>query len=184
MYNGTMNELEYVNTDTDAGKTAKARKAAPKPESTKHLRTLANGAIYDMRLKRIVAIKPELAVKNTQITSANASAMQARGVELKREAMKRAANRVAEQGGSVNGSELVGDLAFVEAIGEAMTMKALSVNDAKAVEAAKFIFAETGYGERQQTSTDSPVNDDLAAALRGIVDFMRARTIEGEVLDG
>lgn len=184
-----MNEPEYADIDTvnDTQKPARERKAAPKPESTKHLRTLSNGAIYDMNKGRIVSLKPELAVKNTQITSENASVMQARGIELKRQALQRAANRVAEQGGSVDGSAMTGDLAFVEAIGEAMTMKALSVNDPKAVDAARFLFTETGYSEKQQETQAGTANDAVSQALLLLVQRMRQddrQVIEGDVSDG
>jgi hypothetical protein len=122
---------------------------APKPESTKHLRVLANGAVYDTIKGRIVSSKNV----TTKITPERSVEMQSRRQELKREAMIRAANRVAAQGGSVDGSELSGDLAFVEAITEAMTMKALTVNDAKAVDASRFIFQETGIAESRSPET-------------------------------
>jgi hypothetical protein len=79
--------------------------------------------------------------------------MQSRRQELKRERLMAAANAVAAQGGGVDGRQLVGDLAYVEAIGEAMTMKALTVNDPKAVDAARFIFQETGIAEAKQPET-------------------------------
>src|SRR5688572_15202459 len=112
------------------------KEPAPKPESTKHLRVLANGAVYDMQKKRIVNSKNV----TTKITTENAVALQSRQVELKREALMRAANAVAVQGGGVDGRAMLGDYAYVEAIGEAMTVKALTVNDPKAVDAARFIF--------------------------------------------
>ena len=134
---------------------------APNPESTKHLRTLANGAVYDMVKKRIVsnpgggttAITPETAIEYNDIQK-----------QQKQEALRRAANAVAMQGGSVDGHALDGDLAFVEAIGEAMTMKALSVGDPKAVDAARFIFNETGISEKQ-TSGEQAGAQLLTAAL-------------------
>jgi hypothetical protein len=122
---------------------------APKPESTKHLRTLSNGAVYDMNKHRIVDSKQV----TTKITSETAVALQSRQQELKRERLMAAANAVAAQGGGVDGRELTGDLAFVEAIGEAMTMKALTVNDPKAVDAARFLFQETGIAEAKQAET-------------------------------
>src|SRR5688572_11531345 len=134
---------------------------APKPESTKHLRTLANGAVYDMNIKRIVsnpgggttAITPEVSQEYNEIKK-----------QQKQEALRKAANAVAEQGGSVDGHALSGDLAFVEAIGESMMMKALTVNDPKAVDAARFIFNETGVSEKQ-TSGEQADAQLLAAAL-------------------
>jgi hypothetical protein len=155
---------------------------APKPESTKHLRTLANGAVYDMNIKRIVA---NPGGGTTAITPANATVLQARGVELKRDALKRAANRVADQGGSVDGSILHGDTAYIEAIGEAMTMKALSVNDPKAVDAARFIFTETGVSEKQAVEQHS-ASDPIAQALASLVNMITSQAgnvVNAEVID-
>lgn len=162
---------------------------APKPESTKHLRVLANGAVYDMNKKRIVDSKN---VTN-KITSQNAADYAAARQEAKRARLMTAANAVAAQGGGVDGRELTGDLAFVEAIGEAMTMKALTVNDPKAVDAARFLFQETGIAETKQPETvNNTVNvialpDDIAglfADLRsrlsapdeGVIDSQVVRT--------
>lgn len=164
--------------------TQKPRKAAPKPESKKHLRPLSNGAIYDMEKKRIVA---NPGGGTTAITKENATVLQARGVELKRQAMIRAANKVAEQGGGVDGRELVGDLAFVEAIGEAMTMKALSVNDPKAVDAARFVFTEAGIGEKQVEQEQRGPLDPVGHALNALVQYLvhgpaqQPEIIEGDV---
>ncbi len=123
--------------------------SAPKPESTKHLRTLSNGAVYDTIKGRIVNGK----AITTKITTENSLAYHSRRQELKREALSKAANAVAAQGGSVSGAAMTGDLAFVEAIGEAMAMKALTVNDPKAVDAARFLFHETGIAEAKQPET-------------------------------
>jgi hypothetical protein len=157
---------------------------APKPEKTSHLRTLANGAVYDMRTHRIVDGKGI----TTKITPQNSIAMQSRNQELKRSALARAANAVAAQGGGVDGRTLTGDLAFVEAIGEAMTMKALTVNDPKAVDAARFIFTETGVAESKQAET---VNNTLnvfempAEVAQAILDIKRAMEVQiHEAIDG
>lgn len=125
---------------------------APKPESTKHLRVLSNGAVYDTKKGRIVSSKNV----TTKITPERSVEMLSKRLEAKREALARAANAVAEQGGGVDGRELTGDMAFVEAIGEAMTMKALTVNDPKAVDAARFLFQEIGISERQGEATPPP----------------------------
>lgn len=148
-----------------------AGQAAPKPEKQSHLRVLANGAVYDMNKKRIVNSKNV----TTKITSENAVALQSRQQEMKREALTRAANAVAEQGGTVDGREFAGDMAFIEAIGEAMTMKALTVNDPKAVEAARFIFRETGISERDETSTAKDNESALAALGREAIAQLLAR---------
>jgi hypothetical protein len=146
-------------------------KPAPKPGKQDHLRVLSNGAVYDMRLKRIVSGK----AITTKITSDNAIAMQSRKVELKREALARAANAVAAQGGGVDGRLMDGPLAFVEAIGEAMTMKALTVNDPKAVDAARFIFTETGIAERQVQHEAGGDTDPLRAIGALFMEYVRGR---------
>lgn len=138
--------------------------SAPKPESTKHLRTLSNGAVYDTRIGRIVNGKGI----TTKITEENSIAYHSQRAELKRAALMRAANAVANQGGTVDGRALQGDYAFVEAIGEAMTMKALTVNDPKAVDAARFLFKEIGISEEKQ--------DPVTSALSATADVLRELT--------
>ncbi len=164
--------------ETQAKAKPREVKPAPKPESTKHLRVLSNGAVYDTIKGRIVNSKNV----TTKITKENAVALQSRQQELKRQAMIRAANAVAEQGGGVDGRELTGDLAFVEAIGEAMTMKALTVNDPKAVDAARFIFQETGISASQERG-----DQDQPQAQYPRVFLLLAQLQErqvGDVIDG
>ena len=162
-----------------------AKEPAPKPEGTKHLRVLANGAVYDTIKGRIVNGKGI----TTKITTENSIAYHSRRQELKREALARAANAVAAQGGGVDGRAMDGDLAYVEAIGEAMTMKALTVNDPKAVDAARFIFTETGISERQAEADTSAVQTVAAALGTMLIEMARAvntdtrNAIEGEILD-
>ena len=141
---------------------------APKPESTSHLRTLSNGAVYDMVKKRIVA---NPGGGTHAITSERASEFAQLRQDQKRQALMRAANAVAAQGGSVDGHQMAGDMAYVEAIGEAMAMKALTVNDPKAVDAARFIFAETGISEKAaqaEAQADDPLRMIGAMALEYI----------------
>lgn len=153
---------------------------APKPEKQDHLRVLANGAVYDMRKKRIVDSRNV----TTKITSENAVALQSRQQELKRAALRKAANAVAAQGGSVDGSKMQGDYAYVAAIGEAMTMKALTVNDPKAVDAARFIFTETGISERQ-AEPDAGAIASVAHALGSLLlEAARGNVVPPVVIDG
>lgn len=157
---------------------SRAPTPAPKPESTKHLRTLSNGAVYDMNTHRIVDSK---SVTN-KITSQNAADFVAARQEAKRERLMFAANAVAAQGGGVDGRELVGDLAFVEAIGEAMTMKALTVNDPKAVDAARFLFQETGIAEARTPETVNNTMNVIALpedVIHAIAD-LRSRLLPSE----
>ncbi len=159
---------DMVNDPLDIDKIGipQAGKPAPKPEKQSHLRVLANGAVYDMNKKRIVDSKNV----TTKITSESAVLMQSRQQELKREALRRAANAVAAQGGSVDGRELTGDMAFVEAIGESMAMKALTVGDPKAVDAARFLFTEIGISEKKEVKQeeDTGAGADLMRALADI----------------
>lgn len=127
---------------------------APKPESTSHLRVLSNGAVYDMRKKRIVDSRGV----TTKITAENAVEFQSRRQQLKRAAIARGANAVAQQGASVSGSEFSGDTAFLEAVGESMAMKALTPNDPKAVDAARFLVNETGYGDPKGDGGEPPAD--------------------------
>lgn len=173
--------MDMVNDPLDIDKigTPQAGKPAPKPEKQSHLRVLANGAVYDMNKKRIVDSKNV----TTKITSESAVLMQSRQQELKREALRRAANAVAAQGGSVDGRELTGDMAFVEAIGESMAMKALTVGDPKAVDAARFLFTEMGISEKKEAKQeeDSGAGADLMRALADIAGAV-ARSLNGETI--
>jgi hypothetical protein len=164
--------------ETQVQSKAKSREPtpAPKPESTKHLRVLANGAVYDTTKGRIVSSKNV----TTKITSERSVEMQSRRQELKRQAMIRAANRVAEQGGSVNGSEFKGDMAFVEAITESMTMKALTVNDPKAVDAARFIYQETAIAETRTGDSEPGNQDALAVIGASLVEYARRKGLLSE----
>ncbi len=88
----------------------------------------------------------------------------------------RAANAVAAQGGGVDGRLIDGDMAYVEAIGEAMTMKALTVNDPKAVDAARFIFTETGVAESKAPETVNNTVNVISVpepVARALVDLRR-----------
>ena len=154
---------------------------APKPESTSHLITLANGAVYDKLKHRIVA-NPGGGSK--AFTSESARAGNELLISQKREALARAANAVAMQGGGVDGRELKGELAFVEAIGEAMTMKALTVNDPKAVDAARFLFTEIGIAEQRGAGKDAGGEDGIVMdVLNNIADIARATIQQAQSTD-
>jgi hypothetical protein len=152
-------------------------KPAPKPESTKHLRVLSNGAVYDTRKGRIVDARN----CTTKITPQNSVELHSRRQELKRQALTRAANAVAAQGGSVDGHEMNGDWAWVEAVGEAMAMKSLTVNDPKAVDAARFLFQETGIAEAQQQAQvpgNSTAEQIIGAA---VIEYIRRLHAEPDI---
>ena len=127
-----------------------------------------------MQRKRIVNSKNV----TTKITTENAVAYQSQRVELKRAALAKAANAVAAQGGSVDGHQMQGDWAYVEAIGEAMTMKALTINDPKAVDAARFIFTETGISEKQ-AQAEQQADDPLRVIGSLALEFIKAKLHAG-----
>lgn len=129
---------------------------APKPDDTSHLKTLSNGAIYDLKKGRIVS---NPGGGTHAITSANASKFAQLRREKKRAAMIAAANAVAQQGGGVDGRQFNGNTAYIEAITESMTMKALTPTDPKAVDAARFLFQETGIAETTKHDGDTPAQE-------------------------
>ncbi len=117
-------------------------------EIAENQKVLANGAIYDMERKRIVALRPELAERNTQITSANASQLQAQRLIQKRAALAAGAQKALEASGRVPS----GDLDFVAAIGEALMVSATDPTNRQQVRAADMLLRETGLGERQDAA--------------------------------
>jgi hypothetical protein len=119
-------------------------------------KVLQNGAVYDLERKRIVAMRPELAVRSTQITQANAGDLQARRVQSKRDALARGAQRVLEASGRIPAS----DLAFVEAIGEALMESAQDPSNRQQVRAAELLIRETGLSER----TEQPAGGGMGQA--------------------
>ena len=120
-----------------------------------------NGAIFDTDKGRIVAVKPELAVKNTQITKENTGDMLAKRLDKKREAVIRGANAVVSEGGKYDGT----DYDFVEAIAEVQTIKALNPDDPKSTDAARFVFQEAGLADKQAQVSPVEQMSDLLQAL-------------------
>ena len=156
---------------------------------TERYRTLSNGAIYDNETKRIVANKPELAVKDTRITKATSAEMQAKWQAMKRERIMSGANAVVAEGGKFDGT----DLDFVEAIAEAQAIKALNPDDPKSTDAARFLLQEAGLSDKQQQEQRQ---DDMMAVIMRLADLAgqalafdnssysnRADVIDGETVD-
>jgi hypothetical protein len=108
----------------------------------RRINVYASGAEYDMDAKRLV--KP---ASHTVITQENATDLNRRRLELKRERLLVGAARTLERGGDW---DTPNDLDVVEALGEAVMMKALNPDSAKQVDAARFILQETGLAEAQQ----------------------------------
>lgn len=117
---------------------------------TGNTRVLANGAIYDMTKKRIVA---NPGGGTSAIASASqAQALVARKMQLKRERLAAGANRVVAEGGQWDGT----GQDYVEAIGEALMQTALNVDSSRQVHASELLLRETGIAEQRQS--DQPAN--------------------------
>lgn len=117
-------------------------------ENPERYRTYKNGAIFDKEKGRIVALRPELAEKNTQITPATSSELLAKRLERKRLALQAGANRVIQQ----RTGKLPEDGEFVEYIGEALMESATDPTNRQQVRAAEMLIRETGLSERQDTA--------------------------------
>lgn len=104
-------------------------------------KTLPNGAIYDMEKHRIVS---NPGGGRGAFTPETARQAQARRLELKRAAVVAGANAAVERG---DYHEAFGDLAFVSAIAEVQANKALTPDDPKSTDAARFVFQEAGVAE-------------------------------------
>lgn len=102
---------------------------------------LKNGAVYDMEKHRIVS-NPGGGL--AAFTSETARQAQARHQELKRAAVIAGANAAVERN---DYHEAYGDLAYVAAIAEVQTNKALTADDPKSTDAARFVFQESGVAE-------------------------------------
>lgn len=94
------------------------------------------------------------------ITPETASTLALRRQELKRERLLQAANAAAEQVSSVRGPYFRGDMAFVEALGEAMAQRALDPKDVKGVDAARLLLAETALAE--QRAAEQPTQQGIS----------------------
>jgi hypothetical protein len=154
-------------------------------DNTPRTKVLANGAIYDMDAKRIVALKPELAVKNTQITASRASEMLANRIEAKRNTIARAAQD------AVQSSRLVkahGSAAWLAEIAQAQ-MSIATTPDAgvAATKAADWLVNNAGLGERQAVEAGGTVSlggvADLVAELAGFASSVAA-LVSGQNRDG
>lgn len=148
-------------------------------EETK-LKTLKNGAVYDMERHRIVANPGGgLAAFNSD----TARQAQARRQEQKRLAVAAAANAAVERG---EYRALYGDMAYVAAITEAQYIKATTPDDAKSTDAARFIFQESGVAESLSAGSDGAAVGG-ASAVPGVVVLLLAelakRADAAEVID-
>lgn len=123
-------------------------------EKESKIRVLKNGALFDTDTKRIVGLKPELAEKNVQITSANAAEYVARRVERKREIIAQAANQAVERD---DYKSTYGGDAWIAALAEAQYIKATTPDDPKSTDAARFLLSEAGISDKQaMPQADAP----------------------------
>ena len=147
-------------------------------------RVYKNGAIFDKDKGRIVALRPELATKNTQITKENTSEMAARRLEKKRAVIAAAAAEAVENDAL---RRTHGDEAWIAAIAQAQFLKATTPDDPKSTDAARFLLQEAGLSDaRQQPATPAEAVGDilreLAAVAREIADATRRD--DADIVDG
>lgn len=144
------------------------------------VRVLRNGALYDDNTKRIVGVRPELAIgETTQITSEIAADYQARAIVNKRLVMMRAANREVP-------AELVaeyGEYAHVAERAQTLQRIASSPEAGKAaVMAHDALIRDTGMSEKQAEQQKPAIISPAEQALVSLVDAMR-RAVENRVVD-
>lgn len=135
-----------------------------------------SGAQYDLTAGKLVGGPPQ-----TQFTKETSLIGVDRRLELKREAVARGAAKVLENTGDW---EKATDLDVMEAISEAVMLKALNPKDAKQVDAARYLENGMGLAENQPSSTVAPSNmaalgeqfNELARSIAQIVgDIMAAQ---------
>jgi len=157
-----------------------------KNEQGETINVYESGAQYNVTRGRLVGAPP-----SKQFTKETAITAVERRAELKREAVARGAAKVLERSGEW---EVPNNIDVAEAIGEAVMLKALSPENPKQVDAARFIFQETGMAESQTSSTADPSNfaasafgSELARQFAQIVsDVIQAQQAKpaGPVIDG
>jgi hypothetical protein len=138
-------------------------------ETEQRTKVLKNGAIYDLDKKQIVANPGGGLAAFTPDTSAAARSIKA---QKKREAVLRGAARTLNRTDDWTNSN---DLDVVEAIAEAVMMKALNPDNAKQVDAARFLLQESGMSETlAQASTTHQQSDDLHVLLMQLATIAQA----------
>lgn len=147
-----------------------------------------SGAQYNVTKGRLVGAPPQ-----AQFTKETSLVAVERRLELKREAVARGAAKVLE--GTGDWEEPITDMDVVEAVSEAVMLKALNPKDPKQVDAARYLENGMGLSENQTSSSASPSNSaaaafgtELAAHFAKIVtDVLQAKQsgpiIDGETLD-
>ena len=104
--------------------------------------------------------------------------------ELKREAILRGASKALEKK-QPDEWDTPNSLDVVEAIGEAITMKALNPDNPKQVDAARFILQESGMAETQTKSSEQAQQfTDVNGVLSEILGFLRSEFQSRETIEG
>jgi hypothetical protein len=132
-----------------------------------------SGAQYDLTAGRLVGAPPR-----AQFTKESSLAAVERRLELKREAVARGAAKVLESSGEWE--EPIRDMDVIEAISEAVMLKALNPKDAKQVDAARYIETGMGLAENQTSSNVTPSN--MAATAIGTELARQFMAIIGDVM--
>lgn len=137
--------------------------------NTANLKTLRNGAIYDMNVKRIV--------KGASLSSVDAANLRAKRTEKRRQIVREAANQMVQDGQL---KATYGDDAFIAAIVQTAMMKATEPEDPKSIEAAKFILQEAGETDKQ-AQTDDLAPGELHVYVRGMVETWERLLNSGQI---
>ena len=127
-----------------------------------NLRTLANGAVYDMERKRIVS--------GAMLTSDSARQMVARRTERKQAAIIEAANKAAQLDAAQarpEVREIIGadDLSFVRAVAVGRMGAAMDASSPYGNAAAQWLTENAGLAEAKQTEQTQAQQGDTLAAL-------------------
>jgi hypothetical protein len=138
-----------------------------------------SGAQYNVTRKHLVK-----APDHALITSETSRKYKEQMAEKKREALVRGAGRALEmkQPGEW---DMPTSLDVVEALGEAVMMKALNPDNPKQVDAARFILQESGMTETQtKPNADDQQFTDVNGAISEILNFLRYEFQPREIVDG
>jgi Rps23 Pro-64 3,4-dihydroxylase Tpa1-like proline 4-hydroxylase len=137
-----------------------------------------SGAHYNVTRKHLVKA-PESAL----ITPEKSAKYKEQMAEQKRDAIMRGAGKALERIQSGEWST-PNKIDVVEALAEAIMEKALNPDNAKQVDAARFILQEGGMAETQtKTNTEAQQFADLASAAGQLVAFLRDLHNSGPVID-
>ena len=142
------------------------------------IRVYDNGMERDADTGRIVKPPPHTIIADSE----RATELHRRRQELKRERILAGAARTLERGGEWSTPD---DLDVVEALGEAVMMKALNPDNAKQVDAARFILQEAGLSasqERGDQDPQQPGNTQLILLLAELTQRDDGNVIEGRLV--